>query len=100
MRAAGPLVPIGPLAIALAAVGLSAVALARVGGRLRRMSQSGRLAVFFVALLAPAVAMYPSLLAHATEAKERLVATEFGSQAATLREDLQRKTPNMIGPPR
>jgi len=91
VRAAGPPVPIGPLAIALAAVGLSAVALARVGGRLRRMSQSGRLAVFFIALLTPAVAMYPSLLAHATEAKERLVATEFGSQAATLREDLQRR---------
>jgi len=35
--------------------------------------------------------MYPSLLAHATDAKERLVATEYGSQAATLREDLQRR---------
>src|SRR5216684_4434133 len=32
-----------------------------------------------------------SLLAHATEAKERLLATEFGPQARDLREDLQRR---------
>ena len=58
---------------------------------MRRVSQSARLAVFFLALLAPAIAMYPSLLAHATEAKERLVAEEFGPQALSLREDLQRR---------
>src|SRR6185503_20766531 len=56
-----------------------------------RVSQSARLAIFFVALLGPAVAMYPSLLAHATEAKERLVAEVFGPQALSLREDLQQR---------
>ncbi len=66
-----------------------ALALARANGRMRRFSQTARLAVFFLALLAPAVAMYPSLLAHATDAKERLIATTFGPQAASLREDLQ-----------
>ena len=90
-RFVGPPVPLGPLWVALIVAGASASALARVGGRMRRVSQSARLAVFFLALLAPAFAMYPSLLAHATEAKERLVATEFGPQAANLREDLQRR---------
>ena len=35
--------------------------------------------------------MYPSLLAHGTESKERLIATTFGPQAASLREDLQKR---------
>jgi signal transduction histidine kinase len=90
-RAVWPPVPLGPLWVALIAIGVSAKGLARLGGRMRRLSQSARLAVFFLALLAPALAMYPSLLAHATEAKERLVETEFGPQAANLREDLQRR---------
>jgi signal transduction histidine kinase len=84
-------VPLGPLWIALGAAAVSAAALARIGARMRRMSQSTRLAIFFVALLAPAIAMYPSLLAHATAAKERLVSNEFGPQAESLREDLQRR---------
>ena len=58
---------------------------------MRRVSQTVRLAVFFLALLTPALAMYPSLLAHATESKERLIADVFGPQAASLREDLQRR---------
>jgi signal transduction histidine kinase len=89
--AAGPAVPSGPLWIAMLVSGLCALALTRVNLRMRRISQTGRLAVFFVALLAPALAMYPSLLAHATESKERLIATTFGPQAASLREDLQKR---------
>jgi signal transduction histidine kinase len=88
-RAAWQPVPLGPLWIALGAAALSAAALARIGVRMRRLSQSARLAIFFLALLAPAIAMYPSLLAHATAAKERLVSDAFGPQAASLREDLQ-----------
>ena len=57
-------------------------------GQSRRASQTARLGVFFLALLAPAVAMYPSLVAHSTAAKEQLVATEFGPQAASQRDDL------------
>jgi len=90
-REAHPAIPIGPLWAALAVASLAALALARVNGRVRRVSQTARLAVFFLALLAPAVAMYPSLLAHATEAKERLVAADFGPQAVSQREDLQRR---------
>src|ERR1700709_232145 len=71
--------------------GLCALALARVNGRMRRISQTARLTVFFLALLTPAIALYPSLLAHATEAKERLIATSFGPQATSLRGDLQKR---------
>ncbi len=84
-------VPLGPLWVALVAAGAAAVAFAHLGHRMRRMSQTTRLAIFFVALLGPAVAMYPSLLAHATAAKERLVSDQFGPEAASLREDLQRR---------
>ncbi len=87
----GSVVPVGPMWIALLVSAACALALARANGRMRRISQAARLAVFFLALLAPAVAMYPSLLAHATDAKERLIATTFGPQAASLREDLQRR---------
>ena len=90
-RVAGPPAPVGPVLLALLVAGACALALARVNGRMRRLSQTARLAVFFLALLAPSIAMYPSLLAHATESKERLIATTFGPQAASLREDLQKR---------
>jgi len=90
-RRAGPAVPAGPLWTAILVAGGCTLALARVNGRMRRVSQTARLAVFFLALLTPAVAMYPSLLAHATEAKERLIETTFGPEAASLREDLQKR---------
>ena len=95
-RAAGPPIPMGPLWVALLFAAAAAMALARINPHLRRGSQSARLAIFFLALLTPAIAMYPSLLAHATEAKERLVATEFGPQAVSLREDLQRRLQQAI----
>ncbi len=83
--------PVWPLWVALGAAGAAAWALARVNHRMRRMSQTARLGIFFLALLGPAVAMYPSMLAHATEAKERLVATTFGPQAISQRDGLQRR---------
>ena len=90
-RRLGPAVPVGPVWSAILIAGACALVLARVNGRMRRVSQTARLAVLFLALLTPAVAMYPSLVAHATEAKERLIATAYGPQAASLREDLQRQ---------
>ena len=80
-----------PLGVALGAVAVCALVLSRVSGRLHRVSQSARLIVLFCALLAPALAMYPSLFAYATDAKERLVADVYGPQAVSLREDLQRR---------
>jgi len=88
-RVSGAPLPFGPMWIAFGVAAASAAALARAGVRMRRVSQTARLAVFFVVLLAPSIAMYPSLLSHATAAKERLIADELGPQAAHLREELQ-----------
>jgi signal transduction histidine kinase len=90
-RRVAPDMPLGPLFIALAAAGAGAIAISRFGGWARHASQAVRVAGVFLMLLAPALAMYPSLLAFATAAKERLVATEFGPQAASQREDLQER---------
>jgi signal transduction histidine kinase len=89
-------VPIAPLWVALVAAAMAAAALSRFAPRMHHMSQTTRLAVFFAALLVPAIAMYPSLLAHATAAKERLVSDQFGPQAASLREDLQRRLQHTV----
>ena len=89
MRQTAPAVPVAPLVVAFLAVGACAAALARLHGRARRASQAARLGAFFLALLIPAIAMYPSLFAFATDAKERLIATEYGPQAAGQREELQ-----------
>jgi signal transduction histidine kinase len=83
--------PMTPLAIAFAAAATGAFALGRLSGRLHRLSQSARLGVSFVALVAPAVAMYPSLFFYATDAKERLVMQVYAPEAASQRDDLQRR---------
>jgi signal transduction histidine kinase len=79
---------VGPLIVAIGAIGVCAVALGRARGRARRASQAARLGVLYLALLAPAVAFYPALHALAVDAKERAIATEFGPLAASQREDL------------
>jgi signal transduction histidine kinase len=84
-------IPLAPLGFAFVAAAAGAFALGSLGGRLHRLSQSARLGVFFVALVAPAVAMYPSLYADATAAKERLVVDEYAPEAASQRDDLQRR---------
>jgi signal transduction histidine kinase len=91
LRAARVPVPLGPLLIALGVAGACAAAIAQIRGHARRASQTARLTALFLALLVPALAMYPSLLAFATAAKERLVETEFGPEAARQREDLKRR---------
>ena len=80
-----------PLVAALAAVTVCALSLPRIRARARRESQFMRLTGLFLALLVPALAMYPSLSASALQAKERLIASDYGSQVATMRDDLQRR---------
>ncbi|OFV90033.1 MAG: hypothetical protein A3H95_16725 [Acidobacteria bacterium RIFCSPLOWO2_02_FULL_64_15] len=94
--AAGTRVPPVALLIALAAAGASAAALARVRPRARRASQALRLGAGFLALLVPAVAMYPSLLAFTVQAKEEIIANEYGPQAAGARDDLQARLQNAL----
>jgi signal transduction histidine kinase len=82
---------VAPLLVAVAVAGGCAAVIASMRGRARHASQAARLVGLFLALLVPAVAAYPSLLAFATAAKERLVATEFGPLAASQREDLRQR---------
>ncbi len=89
VRLNDPALPIAPLLVAITAAGVGAVALAALRRRTRRASQAVRLWALFLALLAPAIAMYPSLLAFTTAAKERLVATEYGPLALGQRKELQ-----------
>jgi signal transduction histidine kinase len=83
--------PIGPLLLSLAGAGAAAFVLGQPRGRVRRASQAARLLALYVALLAPALTAYPSLNAFATEAKERRIASEFGPQATTQRDELQQQ---------
>src|SRR5262249_16751658 len=85
----GAPVPPGPMWVALLTAGASAIVLARIGSKLRRASQASRLIAVFLALIAPAIAMYPSLFAYSTDARESLIAGEFGPQALRQRDDLK-----------
>ncbi len=82
-------IPLEPVLIMLAAVGASALAAEALLRRERRATQAARLGIMFLALLVPSMAMYPSLVAFGTAAKERLVATQFGPEARSQRRDLQ-----------
>jgi signal transduction histidine kinase len=83
--------PLLPFATAVGAACACALALSRPRGPFRRASQAARLALFFVALLAPALAMYPSLDAFSSEAKEQVVAATFAPQVLSQRDDLLRQ---------
>src|SRR5207247_136241 len=91
LRASNLSVPLGPLVVALGVAGGCAAAIGQLRGRARRASQTARLTAVFLALLVPALAMYPSLLAFATAAKERLVETEIGPQVVRQREELKER---------
>jgi signal transduction histidine kinase len=86
-----PVLSWAPLLVVLAVAGVCAAVIAWMHGRARHASQAARLLGLFLALLAPAVAAYPSLLAFATAAKEHLVADDFGPQAASQRDDLRKR---------
>ena len=91
LGAGDPLIPPLPLVLALAVAAGCALSLPRLRVRARRGSQSMRFGGAFLALLVPAMAMYPSLSAFAIQAKERLIATQYGLQAASMRDDLQQR---------
>jgi signal transduction histidine kinase len=82
-------VPVGPLLAGVAGAGAIAVALGRPRGPWRRASQAARLGLLVLALVVPAVAMYPSVHAFATRSREALVAGTYAPQVARQREDLK-----------
>jgi signal transduction histidine kinase len=82
-------VPLTPLLLAVGAAGAGAAALVLLRSPGRRASQAARMFALLLALIMPALAMYPSLFAFAAEAKETLVANTYGPQALSQREDLK-----------
>ncbi|HEX4348335.1 MAG TPA: ATP-binding protein [Vicinamibacterales bacterium] len=91
-RAQDVIVPPVPATIALMATVVCAIALARPRGAFRRASQGARLLLLYVALIAPAAALYPSLESFTVTAKERLIAATYAPEALNLRDDLQRQS--------
>lgn len=83
------IVPPVPLIVALTAAAACAASLDWVRGRARRVSQAARLGAVFVALAAPSVAMYPSLVSLSAADKERVVAGTYAPLAVSQRTDLQ-----------
>jgi len=88
-RSAPSPIPVGPLLIAVSVVFLAVAALSLPHGPVRRASQAARFGLLFLALLMPAVAMYPSIDAFATASRERTITTDFAPQVARQREDLK-----------
>ena len=82
-------IPLEPLLVAVAAGGLAAALLSRPRGRARRASQAARLGLLFLALLLPAMALYPSIHAFATASREQTIARDFAPQVARQRDDLK-----------
>ena len=91
LHARAPEMPVAPILIAVGVAGGCAGVIAWMRGQARRASQAARLSALFLALLLPALALYPSLLALAIGAKERLIANDFAQQAVRQREDLQNR---------
>ena len=90
-------VPLGPLALTVVTAGLGALLLSRPQAAARRSSQAARLGLFFLGLALPAFALYPSLDAFASAAKERLVESQLAPQVESQREDLQlRRLPQAL----
>lgn len=58
-------------------------------GRFRRGSQAARLGMLYLALVVPALSMYPLLDGFAAEVKEELIARQYGPMAASQRDDLK-----------
>jgi len=91
MSRATTAVPLAPTVLALVMTGLCIVALGRLPGRARRVSQAARLATLFLALAVPALALYPSLFAFGTLGKEHIIETEYAPQALTQRDELRNR---------
>jgi signal transduction histidine kinase len=85
-----PSLPVTALAVAIAAAGGCAVVLTTLPRRLQRGSQAARLVAVFAGFAVPALAMYPSLLSHATASKEQLIATRYAPRAASQRNEVQK----------
>jgi signal transduction histidine kinase len=80
-----------PPAALLGGVAIAAIAAfsaPRWSGRVRHAPQAGRLLTIFLALLAPALLLYPSVHAAADRATRRLIETQYAPQALAHPQEL------------
>ena len=89
--------PLLPGLILLAGTILAALSLPTVRPRFRHASQAARLLLMLLAVVAPALLLYPSLSHHADRAKRQLVETRYARQAARHPADLQRFLNRSLG---
>jgi signal transduction histidine kinase len=88
--------PLVPIAVAIVATIACAAALSRPRGAFRRASQTARLGLLYLAIVIPALALYPTLVTYVTAAKERVVAGTFAPEAINLREDMRRQSDRAV----
>ena len=83
--------PRGPVVWTCGAAIVLALALGRWRSHHRHASQGLRLVVSALAMIIPALVMYPAALNVATRATRQLVETQFGPEALTQREQIQER---------
>ena len=81
--------PVAPLMWAASAVLLLTLTIGRGRARYRHASQGFRLVVSVLAVIVPAVVMYPAVVNVANHATRQLIETQFGPEALTQREQIQ-----------
>ncbi len=81
--------PAGPFAAALGGTIAAALSVPIVRPRFRHASHASRMLAGFLAVVLPALLLYPAQWHHAERAKRALVETRFARQAARYPEELQ-----------
>ena len=89
--------PLLPGLILPAGTMLAALSMPAVQPRFRHASQASRVLVMLLALVAPALLLYPTLSYHADRAKRQLVETRYAREAARHPADLQRFLNRSLG---
>ena len=93
----GQWVPAAPFGTMLVGSIALAVSVPFLRPRLRHASHAARVLTVFVALLLPTLLVYPSLLYHGEQNKQRFVETRYAVQAATHPEQLQAQLTGALG---
>ena len=81
--------PVLPALLVVAACVVAASLARRIVPWYRHTSQAARLLAAFVAILVPAITLYPSVAFHADHARRRLVERQYATQAANHPQELQ-----------
>jgi signal transduction histidine kinase len=81
--------PVTPVLWACSAATLLTLTISRGRARYRHASQGFRLVISVLAVIVPALVMYPMVLDVANRATRQLIETQFGPEALTQREQIQ-----------